>query len=300
MSGKSEGYSHEENQYLELITDILERGTFENTRNGIVKEVFGRSMRFSLKNGALPIFTTKRVAWKTCFKELMFFISGHTNNKILKEQGVHIWDANSTREFLDSRGLSQLEEDDLGPVYGFQWRHWNASYRDCHHPYGQNDGIDQLQWIINMLKNKETRNSRRLILTAWNPEQIDQMALPPCHVMAQFNVRDDIYLSCCLFQRSCDVGLGVPFNILSYSFLTHLIANHCGLIAEAFVYFMGNAHIYEEHIPHLQEQVSRVPIDFPRIKLKTKREKIEDYVVSDIVFLTAYDCHSTIKMNMKA
>jgi thymidylate synthase len=293
----------EENQYLQLIRDILEKGSLEEGRNGNTKSLFGYSMRFSLKDGTIPLLTTKYVAWKTCFHELMWFISGSTDNKVLNDKGVHIWDANANREFLDSRNLKFREENDLGPIYGHQWRHFNAPYFDCHTYYsntGPYKGIDQLQNIIDQLKTVEGRTSRRLIMTAWNPCQIDQMALPPCHVMVQFNVREQKYLSCALYQRSGDVGLGVPFNIASYSFLTHILAKHCDLLADDFVYFLGNAHIYESHIPVLEEQILRQPCEFPKISIKDKHENIEDYCLNDIEFTKMYCYNSSLKMNMIA
>lgn len=288
-----------EQQYLDLIRDILDKGHDEMSRNGKVRSIFGYSMRFSLKDGTLPLLTTKKVAWKTCFHELCWFIRGSTNNKELQEKKVRIWDANASREFLDSRGLTDRPEGDLGPVYGHQWRHFNAPYESCDKNY-DGEGIDQLQNIINDLKNPETRSSRRLIMSAWNPQQLDEMALPPCHVLVQFNVRQGKYLSCALYQRSGDVGLGVPFNIASYSFLTHILAKHCDLIPEDFVYFLGNSHIYEDHIEPLKEQINREPYDFPKICIKNKHENINDYTLDDLVWLSTYDYHSTIKMAMVA
>jgi thymidylate synthase len=289
----------EESQYIQLIQTILDKGSLEKTRNGEVLSLFGYSMRFSLSNGKIPLLTTKKVAWKTCFKELIWFLSGKTDNKILRDENVNIWDANASREFLDERGLINLEENDLGPVYGHQWRHFNAPYENCHTDY-LGKGIDQLNNIIQDLKNPETRSSRRLVLSAWNPCQIEQMALPPCHVLAQFNVREGKYLSCALYQRSGDVGLGVPFNIASYSFLTHILAKHCDLIAEDFVYFLGNAHIYKNHIEPLKTQIEREPYIFPAIEIVNKREHIEEYKVDDIHWKTSYTFHPTIKMNMIA
>jgi thymidylate synthase len=289
----------EEKQYLDLITDILYNGSLDEGRNGKVLSVFGKTMRFSLQNNTIPILTTKKVAWKTCLKELLWFIKGHTDNKILQEQNVKIWDVNASREFLDSRNLQHLQENDLGPVYGHQWRHFNAPYKDCNTDY-TGEGIDQLQYIIEQLKNPETRNSRRLIMTAWNPCQLNKMALPPCHILVQFNVRDGKYLSCSLYQRSGDVGLGVPFNIASYSFLTHIMAKHCVLEAEDFVYFLGNAHIYENHIEVLQNQILREPFPFPKIQIKTAHENINDYEMTDIEWISEYKSHETLKMKMSA
>lgn len=297
-------YSHEEYQYLNIIENIIENGTWEEGRNGKTKSIFGSSMRFSLKDGKIPILTTKKTAWKTCLKELLWFIRGETDNKILKKQGVHIWDANGSREFLDSRGLNLYPEDMLGPIYGYQWRNFNASYNcftgkpidDLAHPF---TGVDQLQQIIDALKDPVQRMSRRLIMTSWNPKQLNQMALPPCHVMCQFNVHDGNKLSCSLYQRSCDFPLGIPFNVASYSMLTHLIAKHCGLEAYEFVHFVGNCHIYEEHIEIIKEQLGREPYPFPTVSIKQVRENINDYCVEDFD-LQNYTSHEAIKMKMVA
>jgi thymidylate synthase len=202
---------------------------------------------------------------------------------------------------LDSRGLSEYKEGILGPIYGYQWRHFGAPYdpKTGRIASPESPGIDQLQQIIDALKDPNQRSSRRLVLTAWNPLQLDEMALPPCHVLAQFNVTAD-KLSCALYQRSGDVGLGVPFNIASYSFLTHLLAKHCGLEPKEFVYFLGNAHIYEEHFPALENQITREPYTFPRIKITKKRESIEEYNLGDIVFLEPYVSQPSIQMAMKS
>ena len=290
-------FFHEENQYLKLITHILDNGTMEDGRNGKALTVFGGAMHFDLNDNKIPLLTTKKVAWKTCLKELLWFIRGDTNNEHLQEENVKIWNANASRDFLDSRGLQKLRENDLGPVYGHQWRFFNAEYSDCDKDY-KGKGVDQLQYIIDSLKDPETRNSRRLVMSAWNPCQIDEMALPPCHVMAQFNVCGGNRLSCALYQRSGDVGLGVPFNIASYSFLTHIIAKHCDLIADQFVYYLGNCHIYDDHIEKLREQTLREPFAFPTVEITNKYENIEDYKISDFV-LSNYECHKTIKMEMR-
>jgi len=291
--------THEETQYLQLIRTILNNGSNEMTRNGPVLSIFGYFMRFSLSNGQMPIITTKNTAWKPCFKELMWFVRGDTNNQTLIDQNVHIWDANGTRAFLDSRYLVHLEENDLGPIYGHQWRHFNAPYETCHTNY-EGKGVDQLANIITALKDPEQRASRRLVLSAWNPCQLDEMALPPCHILVQFNVREGKYLSCSLYQRSGDVGLGVPFNIASYAFLTHILAKHCRLEAEEFIYTLGNAHIYKDHIDALKEQLTREPYSFPKIKLKSCKENIEDYSIDDIEWIDAYIHHPAIKMKMIA
>jgi len=287
---------HEEMQYLNLIKNILANGYTEVGRNGETISLFGASMRFSLKNNTIPIFTTKKIAWKTCLKELLWFIRGETDNNILNKQNVHIWDDNSSKEFMNTRGLNNYNNGLLGPIYGFQWRHFNAEYDNTTgKPITQ--GIDQLGQIIESLKNVDTRNSRRLIMTAWNPCQINEMALPPCHVLCQFNVHSGNQLSCCLYQRSGDMGLGVPFNIASYSFLTHLIAHICGLEAFELVYFLGNAHIYSNHIEQLKEQINRKPLIFPTLSIINCRENINNFLISDIEVYD-YNCHNHIKMDM--
>ena len=288
----------EEDQYLNLIKQILDKGTWEEGRNGRTKSIFGHSMRFSLANGKIPILTTKKTAWKTCLKELLWFIRGETSNQLLLDQGVHIWDGNASREFLDSRGLTHYEVNELGPIYGHQWRHFNAKWQGDAHDYS-GEGVDQLQQIIDDLKDPEKRTSRRLIMTAWNPCQLDEMSLPPCHNFCQFNVHDGNKLSCMMVQRSCDFFLGIPINIASYSFLTHLLAKHCGLEAYEFVHFMGNCHLYENAIDAAELQIQREPYPFPRVSIKQVRENINDYQVDDFI-INNYQHHEPIKVEMVA
>jgi thymidylate synthase len=294
----------EEYQYLNIIQKIISVGTWEEGRNGRTKSIFGEMMRFSLANGQIPILTTKRTAWKTCLRELLWFIRGETDNRLLQEQGVHIWDGNTSREFLDSRGLNHYREGLIGPGYGFQWRHFGGEYdaatgKGLTTGLDKSLGIDQLRQIIDALKDPAQRTSRRLIMTAWNPLQLDEMALPPCHMICQFNVHDGNKLSCSMTQRSCDELLGVPFNIASYSFLTHLIAHHCGLEAHEFVYFKGNCHLYEEHIEAATTQLQRTPFAFPTLEIRVRRENIEDYIVDDFV-VNGYKSHEAIKAKMVA
>lgn len=286
---------HPEHQYIDLIKDLIDEDTRQSGRNGETICNIGAAMYFPLINNTIPILTTKKVAIKTCIKELLWFIKGDTSNKKLKEQNVHIWDLNGTEEFLQSRGLS-YEEDDLGPVYGHQWRHFNAEYQDCNTSY-DGKGVDQLQRVINDLKDPNERYSRRHIICAWNPCQIDEMALPPCHVLFQFHVTQQNKLSCTLYQRSGDVGLGVPFNIMSYSALVHLIAFHCDLEPYEFIYYLGNTHIYSSHVDALKEQIKREPYDFPTIKIAKKRDNINDYVLEDFI-IENYTYHKSIKMEM--
>ena len=280
-----------------MIDDILKENEEFVGRNGKTYAVFGCAMHFNLNNNTVPFLTTKKLAWKTCLRELLWFIKGDTSNIRLREKNVHIWDSNGSREFLDSRGLTNYKENDLGPIYGFQWRHFNAKYNDCDDCY-TNKGIDQLNYIINQLKNPETRNSRRLIMTAWNPCQIDEMALPPCHILCQFNVSNINKLSCALYQRSGDIGLGVPFNIASYSLLTHLIAHHCGLEACEFIHYLGNTHIYDDHVDNLKIQCQREPYIFPKLKITRYCDNIEDYNENDFN-IDKYECHNNINLLMR-
>jgi thymidylate synthase len=341
-------FQHEEYQYLNLLENIMENGFWEEGRNGKTKSIFGKSMRFSLKDGKIPILTTKKTAWKTCLKELLWFIRGETDNKILKEQGVHIWDANGSREFLNSRNLQEYKVDELGPIYGYQWRRFNKPYMPKkHEEYNKNyeeynknyeehnkkydhsyyrdklkcdfeeksdddtifemfgydkecdKGIDQLQQIIDALKDPKERFSRRLIMSAWNPCQLDQMALPPCHILCQFNVHDGNKLSCSMYQRSCDFFLGIPINIASYSMLTHLLAKHCGLEAYEFIHFMGNCHLYENAIDAAKLQITREPYPFPTVSIKEVRYNIGHYQVDDFE-IHNYKSHEAIKVAMVA
>jgi thymidylate synthase len=288
---------HEEYQYINLIEDILSEGVMELGRNGYAKTITGSVMHFTLNDGLIPFLTTKQFSWKTCAKELFWFISGSTDNKVLQDQNVKIWNGNASREYLDDIGLYSRAENDLGPVYGHQWRHFNAPYGTCHDDYA-GKGQDQLGYIISNLKNPHTRSSRRLIMSAWNPCQLAEMALPPCHVLVQFNVTEGDHLSCSMYQRSVDVALGSPYNIASYSLLTHLIAHHCGLKATDFYYHLGNCHIYDDHIEPLAEQITRTPFPFPTIKITSKKENIEEYSLADIE-ISNYNSHGIIKMEMR-
>ena len=286
--------------YLNLVRQIIKSGVKEVGRNGTTYTNVGAMLRFSLEDNKIPLITTKKLAWRVCLKELLWFMNGDTNNKILKDQNVKIWNGNGTRKFLDSRGLNYLKEDDLGPVYGHQWHFWNAPYSrelGCSKDY-KGKGIDQLQNVIDdiNLSKKTGESSRRMIMSAWNPEQLDEMALPPCHVLSQYHLVNN-KLSCTLYQRSGDVGLGVPFNIASYSFLTHLLAKHCGLEAGEFVHFIGNAHIYDDHIEPLKLQLENEPYEFPDVEIK-RRENIDDYKFDDFS-INNYKFHKIIKMDMR-
>ena len=237
-----------EDQYLNLLRKVLKEGIEKPDRTGVgTYSLFGEKMEFDISK-SIPILTTKKVFWKKVLIEFLWFVSGKTDIDTLQKQGVRFWDANSSREFLDKRGLTHLREGDLGPIYGFNWRHFGAVYKNCDTDYtGQ--GIDQLKTIIDMLKNDPF--SRRLILTSWNTSIIDQMALPPCHHTFQLNVVEingEKYLDCMLIQRSGDLFLGIPFNIASYSFLTYMLAHLTGMKPRKFIHIIGDAHVYKNHI----------------------------------------------------
>lgn len=251
----------EEEQYLDLVRRILNTGIVRNNRTGIpTRSLFGQVMRFDLRD-RIPVLTTKRVAWKSVVEELLWMLMGKTDSKELAARGVKIWDANGTPEYLKSVGLEHREAGDLGPIYGFQWRHFGAKYVDCHTNYA-GQGVDQLRNIVKALLTDP--NDRRMVLSAWNPTALAEMALPPCHMMAQFICAKG-ELTCILNQRSGDVGLGVPFNITSYALLTNILARACGLQARELVHIIGDAHIYQNHEEALRQQLKNVPRAFPRL-----------------------------------
>uniref|UniRef100_A0A8C0D9B6 Thymidylate synthase n=1 Tax=Balaenoptera musculus TaxID=9771 RepID=A0A8C0D9B6_BALMU len=250
---------HGELQYLGQIEHILRCGFRKDDRTGTgTLSVFGMQARYSLRD-EFPLLTTKRVFWKGVLEELLWFIKGSTNAKELSSKGVKIWDANGSRDFLDSLGFSIRAEGDLGPVYGFQWRHFGAEYKDM-------------------------------------DSDLPLMALPPCHALCQFYVVNG-ELSCQLYQRSGDMGLGVPFNIASYALLTYMIAHITGLKPGDFVHTLGDAHIYLNHIEPLKIQLQREPRPFPKLRILRKVEKIDDFKAEDFQ-IEGYNPHPTIKMEM--
>jgi thymidylate synthase len=272
----------DEQKYLDLLADILENGKDRPDRTGTgTLSVFGRQLRFDISPNTCPIITTKRVPWKQCIEELLWFLRGDTNSKILEEKGVNIWKGNSSREFLDNRNLKNLREGDIGAGYGFQWRHFGANYTGCHIDY-EGQGIDQLQNIIDTLKTNPF--DRRIILNAWNPQALNKMALPPCHCFAQFYVENGKdgrkKLSCHMYQRSVDTFLGFPWNIMSYSVLTKILALKCDMDPEELVISTGDTHIYKTHIKQVETQLQRKPASrFPQLIL---RDRIKDTDFSDL------------------
>ena len=269
---------HPEQQYLDLLKQILVSGDIRNDRTQIgTKSLFGLKMEFDLRQG-FPLLTTKRTWFDGIKKELLFLISGDTNTKNLEAQGVNIWKSNTSKEYMAQYGLP-WDEGDMGPCYGFQWRHSGAKYKGCHEDY-TGKGIDQLQNVIDsIIKNPY---SRRHIISAWNVSDLDQMVLPPCHCFCQFYVSDG-YLDCCLYQRSADMFLGVPFNIGSYALLTMIIANITGLTARKFIHNLGDAHIYLNHEEQVRQQIERSPYPFPTVTLNREFKNINDIKAEDIV-----------------
>jgi len=269
-------------------------GNDKGDRTGTgTRSLFGAQMRFSLRDGTFPLLTTKKTFYRGIAEELFWFIRGSTNAKELQEKNVRIWDGNSSRQFLDSVGLGHREEGDLGPVYGFQWRHFGAEYVDMHADYS-GKGVDQLANVIDAIKNRP--EDRRIIMCAWNPADLNKMALPPCHCLVQFYVANG-ELSCQLYQRSADMGLGVPFNIASYALLTHMIAHVTGLSAGEFVHTLGDAHVYNNHFDALKEQLTREPLPFPKLRMKRKVENIEDFSIDDLE-VEGYKSHGKVDMKM--
>ena len=344
--------SHEEHQYLNLIRQILQSGYHrpDRTGTGTLSIPFPPQLRFSLSKPSndpsspnpipiLPLLTTKRVFLRAVIAELLWFIAGTTTSKPLSDVGIKIWDGNGSREYLDSIGLSHREEGDLGPVYGFQWRHFGADYVDAKADY-TGKGTDQIKEIIRKLK--ENPYDRRIILSAWNVADLPKMALPPCHMFAQFYVEfpdapigiegyrkfkeqsqtstttttttstDDSHnssnptptrkpiLHCLLYQRSCDMGLGVPFNIASYALLTHMLAHATNLTPGSLTHTMGDAHIYLDHVDALQEQLTRNPREFPELRIKRSDEGggvVDEWAVEDFE-VVGYKPHGGLKMKM--
>ena len=256
-------------QYLDLMQKVLDEGQEKSDRTGTgTLSIFGHQMKFDLSKG-FPLVTTKKVHLKSIIHELIWFLQGSTNISYLKENGVSIWD-----EWADENG-------DLGPVYGAQWRSW---------PDGNNGTIDQIENLINGIKNNP--DSRRHIVSAWNPALVDEMALPPCHSLFQFYVANG-ELSCQLYQRSADIFLGVPFNIASYALLTHMIAQVCNLKAGKFVHTLGDAHLYVNHLEQAKLQLSREVMGLPELKLSSNVNNIFDFKFEDIEIVN-YESHPAI------
>ncbi len=257
-------------QYLDLMRHVRDNGTRKEDRTGTgTMSVFGYQMRFDLAAG-FPVVTTKKLHLRSIIHELLWFLQGDTNIKYLHDNGVRIWD-----EWADENG-------DLGPVYGYQWRSWPA-------PNGES--IDQIKLLLDQIKINP--DSRRLMVSAWNPACVDEMALPPCHCLFQFYVADG-RLSCQLYQRSADIFLGVPFNIASYALLTMMVAQECGLQPGEFVHTFGDAHLYSNHLEQVETQLAREPLPLPSLKINPDIKSVFDFRYEDFE-LVGYEAHPHIK-----
>lgn len=273
-------------QYHDLLRHIMENGVEKGDRTGTgTKSVFGYQMRFDLRKG-FPLLTTKKLYTRAIIQELLWFLSGDTNVKFLQDNNVTIWDEWATAEQCARFGR---QEGDLGPVYGHQWRNFGATLL----PDGTyaKDGVDQISWLIDEMK--KNPNSRRLIVTGWNPKEQGKVALPPCHTLFHFYVANG-ELSCQLYQRSADTFLGVPFNIASYALLTHMIAQVVGLKVGEFIHTFGDVHIYLNHLDQVREQLSREPRSLPTLKLNPEVKDIFGFKYEDVT-IEGYDPHPSIK-----
>lgn len=276
-------------QYLELLQHILDKGQDKSDRTGTgTRSVFGYQMRFDLTDG-FPLLTTKKVHMKSITHELLWFIKGDTHVKYLQDNGVTIWDEWATAE--QTAGFGR-QEGDLGPVYGHQWRNFGAT-KNANGSY-QTDGFDQIKWLINEIKTNP--DSRRLIISGWNPNEASQVALPPCHTLFQFYVVND-KLFCQLYQRSADVFLGVPFNIASYALFTHMIAQVCELDVGEFVWTGGDTHLYHNHFEQAKLQLTREPLLLCQLKLNPKIKDIFAFGFDDIS-IENYQSHERIKADV--
>lgn len=294
----------EEHQYLDLLHDLLEKGDERQTRNGITRSLFSTNLSFDLKKG-FPLLTTKKVFFRGAFEELMFFLRGRTNTKELEAKGVNIWRGNTSRAFLDGVGLTEYAEGDMGPMYGFNLRHFGSEYTGCDADYTAK-GKDQLQYVLDTLLNDP--HSRRIMMTVFNPAQVDRGCLYPCHsIVVQFYVRQEgsiRYVSQQMYQRSVDVVCGLPFNIASSALLSHLVCDYLNTLLGSEVYVpdklhlsLGDYHLYDAHYEVAREQINRTPRPFPKLAVRATRHSIDAYEYEDII-LEGYDPHPTLKATM--
>jgi thymidylate synthase len=298
--------NQEEIAYLDILRDLITKGNERQTRNSITKSLFSRNLTFDLKN-SFPLLTTKKMFFRGIFEELMFFIRGNTNTKILEEKGVKIWKDNTTRTFLDNVGLNHYQEGDMGPMYGYQLRFFNANYKDCNDNY-LNKGVDQLKYVIDTILKDPF--SRRIIMTTFNPAQVNEGCLFPCHsLMIQFYIREEndiYYLSQQNYIRSNDIFLGNPYNIASFALMSYLLCHHLNYITKSNKYkpdmlyiTLGDYHLYKNHYEAAQEQINRTPYPFPQLNIKNYHDNIEDYEYEDIEMIN-YMSHPAIKTKMIA
>lgn len=295
----------EEETYLDILRDLITKGDERQTRNSITKSLFSRNLTFDLKN-SFPLLTTKKMFFRGIFEELMFFIRGNTNTKILEEKGVKIWKDNTTRTFLDNIRLNHYLEGDMGPMYGYQLRHFNAEYNGCDH--NSKKGVDQLKYVIDTILKDPF--SRRIIMTTFNPAQVNEGCLFPCHsLMIQFYIREEndiYYLSQQNYIRSNDIFLGNPYNIASFALMSYLLCHHLNYLTKSNKYkpdmlhiTLGDYHLYKDHYEVALEQINRVPYPFPQLNIINFHENIEDYQYDDIELIN-YISHPAIKTHMIA
>ena len=286
--------------YLSLLEETLNEGFKKHTRNGYTYSTFGALLKFNILD-SFPLLTTKKVYFKGIVEELLWFLRGSTNSKELEDKNVNIWKGNSTREYLDSVGLTDYEEGELGPIYGFQWRNFGGNYKE-----DLKDGVDQLRYLLEELEKSD--NSRRALISAWNPQQLKEQALPPCHVLYCFNKEEDNKLNCMMFMRSSDLFLGLPFNIASTALFTYIIAKVMYMKPNKIAINITDCHIYEEHLHQVDVQLSRTPKEFPQLNIKKhidenlsideKIKWIEELTYDDIEIVN-YQCYDALKAPMK-
>ncbi len=294
----------EERQYQELLKRLLDEGEERKTRNGVTRSLFSATLSFDLTQG-FPLLTSKRMFFRGVFEELMFFLRGNTDTKALEDKGVRIWVGNTSRAFLDSVGLERYREGDMGPMYGFNLRHFGAEYRGCDGDYS-GAGFDQLQYVMDTILTDP--HSRRILMTVFNPARADEGCLYPCHsIVVQFYVSqrgDKYYVSEHMYQRSVDTVCGLPFNIASSALLLELLCHHLNAIvgaeryrADKLTLSLGDYHLYESHYDVARQQIDREPYPFPKLKICATRANIEDYQFEDVE-LVGYQCHPALKAEM--
>ena len=287
---------NDEELYIGLLNRVLTEGEKRDDRTGVgTISLFGPQIEFDISK-SFPLITTKRVSFRLIFEELMWFLRGQTQNNILNDKNVHIWDGNSSPEYMEKVGLSHYPKGELGPIYGAQWRNFGGEHKfETTNHISDGNGIDQIADVIHQIKTNPT--SRRIVVSAWNPKDLKKMALQPCHVMWQMYVREKKFIDCKITIRSNDLFLGAPFNIASYALLTYMISDMTGYTPGRLIYSIGDAHIYNNHIEQVNEQLSRHIRPFPKLTILKSHDKIEDFKLEDFK-LDEYEPHPTISGEM--